>query len=388
MGEFQTESSNMREENCVMGCKHYTGGEIKHHKDCVFYPDSLTMMYDDLFNENKKLREACKTVVDGYESDGMEGMGTRDDVFYKYCKEALTQINKNKKNMVRLNTAYDYDMTLEDALWGEKNPIKKQTQARARRDVELGYNVFIITKRCKDKADEANPVYETAKELGIPIENVIFTCFKEKVRALRENNIDLFLEDEEQSLMITRAATFTSVVSVFERFNKGLHWEDALDMEEKKLIKFYNRTIHIGGDHGGFATKANVRQRIETRFDDVVDYGCPDEESCDYPDYGKKVSEAVQQSAKEGGTDFGILFCSTGQGMAMTANRFPGVRAALCWDVDVARLAREHNNANVLCIPSKHLKPDEIEDIIFVFFTTQFEGGRHQRRINKIEHED
>jgi len=290
--------------------------------------------------------------------------------------------------MIKLNTAYDYDMTLEDALWGEKNPIKEQTQARAQRDVELGYNVFIITKRCKDRSEEADPVYETAAKLGIPRENVLFTCFKEKVRALRDNNIDLFLEDEEQSLMITRAATFTSVVSVFDKFNKGLHWEDALNEREKQLIKFYNRTIHIGGDHGGFPTKSRIREQLERRFDDVVDYGCPGEDSCDYPDFGKKVAEAVQLSVQDGGTDFGILFCSTGQGMAMTANRFPGVRAALCWDVDIARLAREHNNANVLCIPSKRLKPNEIEDIIYVFFTTQFEGGRHQRRVDLIEHED
>ena len=290
--------------------------------------------------------------------------------------------------MVKLNTAYDYDMTLEDALWGEKNPIKEQTQARARRDVELGYNVFIITKRCKDTLAESTPVYATAKKLGIPKENVIFTCFKEKVRALRENNIDLFLEDEEQSLMITRAATFTSVVSVFEKFNKGIPWEDALNMKEKQLLDFYNRTIHVAGDHGGFKMKSSIRARVETRFKDVVDYGCPNEDSCDYPDYGKKVAEAVQASSAEGKTDFGILFCSTGQGMAMTANRYPGVRAALCWDVDIARLAREHNNANVLCIPSKHLRQDEIEDIIYVFFTTQFEGGRHEQRVNKIEHED
>jgi ribose 5-phosphate isomerase B len=290
--------------------------------------------------------------------------------------------------MVTLNTAYDYDMTLEDALWGEINPIKEQTQARAKRDVEKGYNVFIITKRCGDVPAEAAPVYATAKRLGIPKENVIFTCFKEKVRALRENNIDLFLEDEEQSLMITRAATFTSVVSVFEKFNKGINWEDALNMKEKQLIKFYNRTIHIGGDHGGFGAKSSLRARLETRFDDVVDYGCPDEESCDYPDFGKKVAEAVQLSADNDTEDFGMLFCSTGQGMAMTANRFPGVRAALCWDVDIARLAREHNNANVLCIPSKHLRKEEIEDIVYVFFTTQFEGGRHQGRIDKIEHEN
>ena len=86
------------------------------------------------------------------------------------------------EQMIKLNTAYDYDMTLEDALWGEENPIKEQTQARARRDVELGYNVLIITKRCEDRPEEADPVYETAAKLGIPRENVLFTCFKEKVQ--------------------------------------------------------------------------------------------------------------------------------------------------------------------------------------------------------------
>lgn len=280
--------------------------------------------------------------------------------------------------MVPLNIAYDYDMTLEDALWGQKNPIKEQVQAKAIQHVEKGYNVFIITKRCKDREAESNPVWNLAKKLGIPKDNCIFTCVKEKVKALHKHRIDLFLEDEEQSLLITRAATFAQVVSVYSIYNNGIEWDKAMDIKEKELLDFYDRTIHIASDHTGYEVKTKIRSVLETRFTDVVDYGCSSEEPCDYTVFGNKVAKAIQQTSQERKNDVGILFCSTGNGMTMTANRYKGIRAALCWEEDIARLARENNDANVLCIPAQHLTLKQIEDIIYIFLISTFESNKHK----------
>jgi len=281
--------------------------------------------------------------------------------------------------MIKLNIAYDYDMTLEDT-WDEVNPVKEDVQAHAKKMVKVGHNVFIITKRCEDRPEEANTVYETAEKLGIPKENVLFTCFKEKVNTIQRHKIDVFLEDEVQSMTITRMATFATVISVYARFNKDVSWEQAMDHSIESLQKFYSRNVHIGGDHGGFDKKTHVISILQKKLRKVHDYGCLTKASCDYPSFAHLVSREV----KDNPGDIGILFCSTGQGMAMTANKYPGIRAALCWNPDIARLAREHNNANVLCIPSKHLTEQEIEDIIYVFLTSEFEGGRHQRRVEQI----
>lgn len=282
--------------------------------------------------------------------------------------------------MIKLNIAYDYDMTLEDT-WGEVNPIKNEVQAHAKRQVEAGHNVFIITKRCKDRPEEADDVYALASKLGIPHDNVHFTCFKEKVNIMQQLKIDVFLEDEVESMTITRMATFATVISVYAKFNKDVPWEQAMNHSIQRLQKFYSRNVHIGGDHGGFEKMNHVVGILRKKLREVTDYGCFTDESCDYPRFAHLVAKKVQDNPE----DIGILFCSTGQGMAMTANKYPDVRAALCWTPDIARLACEHNNANILCIPSKHLSNEEIEDIIYVFLTSEFEGGRHQRRVDQIK---
>ena len=111
------------------------------------------------------------------------------------------------------------------------------------------------------------------------------------------------------------------------------------------------------------------------------DAGCHSGEPVDYPDY---VSEAVRMVIEKD-VDLGVLICNSGQGVSIVANRYPGIRAALCWNTSVATSSRTHNNANVLCIPAGFVTPQQVEEMTRIFLETAFEGGRHQRRVEKIE---
>ncbi|MES2267841.1 MAG: ribose 5-phosphate isomerase B [Bacteroidota bacterium] len=137
-------------------------------------------------------------------------------------------------------------------------------------------------------------------------------------------------------------------------------------------------TIAIGADHAGF----DLKQAILGMFDDITfkDFGTYSSESADYPDFAHLVATAVEN----GEADFGFLLCGSANGVAMTANKHPGIRAALCWKPEVAIPARTHNDANVLCIPARHVTTDEAKQIIEIFLTEEFEGGRHATRVNKI----
>ena len=136
--------------------------------------------------------------------------------------------------------------------------------------------------------------------------------------------------------------------------------------------------IAIGADHAGFELKEVLLDGIEGI--EVKDYGTHSTESADYPDFAHAVASAV-----EGGeADFGILICGTANGVAITANKHQGIRAAICWKPEVAVPARSHNNANVLCIPARHVTVEEAREIVKIFFNTEFEGGRHARRVDKI----
>jgi ribose 5-phosphate isomerase B len=143
--------------------------------------------------------------------------------------------------------------------------------------------------------------------------------------------------------------------------------------------------VYIAADHAGFALKTSlIKKYPEIRWKDL---GTASEDSVDYPDYADRVIAAMhehlkQQPAKE--NPVGVLICGSGQGMAIRANRFSSVRAALCWSEEIARLARAHNNANVLCLPGKHVDPAIAEKILTTFLTTSFEGGRHERRVAKL----
>lgn len=147
-------------------------------------------------------------------------------------------------------------------------------------------------------------------------------------------------------------------------------------------MKNYNEmTIAIASDHGGWATKQHVLRFLADKGAKVHDYGCYNEESCDYPDFAHLLGYAVARGEYE----YGIVICSTGNGITISANKHTGIRAALCWQPQIAALARQHNNANVLGMPGKYLTPEEALKIVDTFFTTDFEGGRHERRVNKIE---
>ncbi|NPV88629.1 ribose 5-phosphate isomerase B [Coprothermobacteraceae bacterium] len=136
----------------------------------------------------------------------------------------------------------------------------------------------------------------------------------------------------------------------------------------------------IGADHAGFHLKEELKQRLIEMGHEVIDKGTHSTESVDYPDYAMLVCEDVRQN---GG--FGILICGTGIGMSITANKFPGIRAALAYDLYVAEKSRQHNDANVLCLGGRVLGLDLALEIVQVFLNTHFEGGRHLRRIKKIE---
>jgi len=138
--------------------------------------------------------------------------------------------------------------------------------------------------------------------------------------------------------------------------------------------------IAIGSDHGGFALKETLKAHLQEQGHEAVDFGAHSTASCDYPDYAEKVAEAVLS----GGGEFGILVCGTGVGVSMAANKFPGIRAALVSDAFTAEYTRRHNNANILCMGERTIGPGLACLLCDIFLKTSFEGGRHQRRVDKI----
>jgi ribose 5-phosphate isomerase B len=138
--------------------------------------------------------------------------------------------------------------------------------------------------------------------------------------------------------------------------------------------------IAIGADHAGFALKEQLRQKLAEEGHQVVDYGTHNTDSTDYPDYATPVAHDVA----EGRADRGILVCYTGVGMSISANKVRGVRAALGTNVEEVRLVRGHNDANVLTLGARFTQPEDAEAMVDAFLETQFEGGRHARRVNKI----
>lgn len=138
--------------------------------------------------------------------------------------------------------------------------------------------------------------------------------------------------------------------------------------------------IAIGADHAGFDYKEKIRRYLTEKGFEVQDFGTFSTDSVDFPDFAHPTAEAVEI----GQADFGILLCGSGQGVNMTANKHKGVRSALCWNTDIARLTRQHNNANVIALPARFVAYEYALEMIEVFLTTQFEGGRHEKRVGKI----
>lgn len=138
--------------------------------------------------------------------------------------------------------------------------------------------------------------------------------------------------------------------------------------------------IGIGSDHGGYELKENIKEYLISKDIEIVDYGTDSLESVDYPDFGKKVANAVIQ--KE--VDFGIVMCGTGIGISLAANKVRGIRCALCSDVFSAKMSKAHNNANMLAMGGRVLGKGLAIEIVQAFLDTSFEGGRHERRVAKI----
>ena len=140
------------------------------------------------------------------------------------------------------------------------------------------------------------------------------------------------------------------------------------------------KVIPIGADHAGFILKGKIIQFLESKGYEVKDFGCFSEESIDYPDFAHPVAEMIEENTGM----LGILICGSGNGINMTANKHNGIRSALCWNKEIAELARQHNDANIIALPARFISEEEAIEIVDTFLGTDFEGGRHQRRIDKI----
>ena len=138
--------------------------------------------------------------------------------------------------------------------------------------------------------------------------------------------------------------------------------------------------IAIASDHAGVVYKTRLVNYLKTKGIEVKDFGPMNEESVDYPDYAHHVAKAVEKND----TDLGILLCGSGNGINMSANKHQAVRSALCWKKEIAELARLHNNANILAMHARFISYEEEQEIVEVFLESKFEGGRHERRVNKI----
>lgn len=140
------------------------------------------------------------------------------------------------------------------------------------------------------------------------------------------------------------------------------------------------QVLPIGTDHAGFSLKEFLIEHLTKKGYNFKDYGPFSDESVDYPDFIHPVAKAVNN----GEFKFGIIMCGSGQGANMTANKYPNVRAALCWNVEQAKLSRQHNNANIISLPGRYIDFEQAEDIVEIFLHTDFEGGRHLRRLEKM----
>lgn len=142
----------------------------------------------------------------------------------------------------------------------------------------------------------------------------------------------------------------------------------------------FSKPVAIGSDHAGYEYKEDLISFLEGKGVAFKDFGTHSLDSVDYPDFAHPVASAVE----DGDAAFGILLCGSANGVAITANKHQGVRAAICWGEELAKLARQHNNANIICIPARFVREGDAEKMVTLFMTTPFEGGRHNRRVEKI----
>lgn len=140
------------------------------------------------------------------------------------------------------------------------------------------------------------------------------------------------------------------------------------------------KPIAIGADHAGFEYKTVIADLLQEKGYEIKDFGTYSNDSVDYPDFAHPVADAIEK----GEAGCGILVCGSANGVAISANKHQGIRAAICWQTDIAVLARQHNDANVLCIPARFISIPEVNEIVDLFLNTAFEGGRHATRVGKI----
>lgn len=140
------------------------------------------------------------------------------------------------------------------------------------------------------------------------------------------------------------------------------------------------KILHIGCDHAGFDLKQELINLLGNQNYEFKDHGCFSKDSMDYPDVVHPLANAVEQDSES----LGILICGSGNGVCLTANKHQGIRAALCWLPELGALARQHNNANVLCLPARFISTEQAKEIVSAYLNAEFEGGRHQNRVDKI----
>ncbi len=143
-----------------------------------------------------------------------------------------------------------------------------------------------------------------------------------------------------------------------------------------------NEIIPIASDHGGFEMKSYIIDQLVLNGYKIKDFGTYDDKSVDYPDFIHPLASKINDATYK----LGIIICGSGNGAQMVANKYPKVRAALCWSEEIAKLARQHNDANILSLPGRFLEPEFAMKLVSIFLNTEFEGGRHQGRVDKISH--
>jgi len=249
---------------------------------------------------------------------------------------------------------------------------------------ELGIDISRQRSRqlSMDLVDEADFIFGMTHS-HVDAISMLYPNAAEKTFLLRE--FDETLDSFENDICDPIGGSFETYVSCRDQIEQGI----------ASLLKFLDQTcaapgandkpktlaIAIGSDHAGFKLKQILREHLERRGLRVSDFGTDSAEATDYPDFAGRVARSVAERRH----DFGLLVCGSGIGMSIAANKVPGVRAAVAHNEDMARLARQHNDLNVLCLSERNTPPEEAKKIVDAFLSAQFEGGRHERRVNKLE---
>jgi len=213
---------------------------------------------------------------------------------------------------------------------------------------------------------------------------MLYPMSAEKTFLLRE--FDETLDSYENDISDPIGGSYEVYLACRDQIEQGIvsmlkFIDQTSGLQSERPATLVKTRIGLGADHGGFELKESIRHYLQKQGHTLTDFGTHSKESADYPDFAQTVAQAVAEHQ----VDFGILVCTSGVGMSIAANKVPGIRAALVTDEETASLARQHNDANVLCLGSKHVNSDFARKIVDAFINTPFEGGRHERRVGKIE---